>query len=121
MSIDGPSCCPSDFINGLNTKIREINQFYGLFKIDLTFSTSTSGISLTASVEEKVKWFMLMRGKIRCFDMISEERLYPEKHVSHLHLNDSHSNVNARSYASGRKKKNMRVACRAIRAAVRTE
>ena len=69
-------------------------------KVDLTFSTSTSGISPTASTEEKVKWFILMRGKIRWVDMISEERLYPEKHVSHLHLNDSHSKFKARSYAS---------------------
>ena len=97
MSIDSPSCCPPNFINGLYTTIQEIDQFGRFPGIDLTFSSSTSDIS-PASADEKVIWFMLMRGKIRCLEIISEERLYPEKHVSHLHLNDSHSNVRARSY-----------------------
>jgi hypothetical protein len=40
-----------------------------------TFSSSDSGSSLIGSEEEKVRWFVLINGKMRCLEIISEDNL----------------------------------------------
>ena len=64
---------------------------------DRTFSRSASDIALIASGEENAKWLTLMKGNIRCFEIISADALCPRKQVCHLHLKESQSSSNAKS------------------------
>ena len=94
MCIHSPSCRSSDLIDGLAAKImkcsmRTVNEG--------TFSRSASDIVLIASGEENARWLTLMKGNIRCFEMISADILCPRKQVSHLHLKESHSSSKAKS------------------------
>lgn len=95
MSVDRPPCCSTNLIHRLQygTLVRvqrETGNWTGP-----TFSASTSVMSWTGSADENKRWFVLISGSMSCFDMISAEALCPTKHVSHLHLNESHSRANA--------------------------
>ena len=68
-----------------------------LLKHEFTFSRLLSDSSPIGSAEANARWFKLMRGMIRCFEMTSAENLYPRKFVSHFHLNVSNSSSKAKS------------------------
>lgn len=70
---------------------------HGILNMCHTFSRSASDISLTGSAEENDRWVTLIRGIMRCLDRISAETFGPRVQVSHLHLNESLPNSNAKS------------------------